>query len=188
MQHSVHVLLLAAGESRRFGHDKLRRELCGRPLIHYCAMASLSSRASGVLAVVRNAETASLLPDSIHAVQCEGALSDSIRKGVEALLNRSCALILLLADQPFVTSAMIDQLIFMHERSDGECISFAVRGEARNPALFPSSMYPSLMQLRGDRGARELLKCASKIECDEQLLSDVDTEEDLIAASLRMCG
>jgi molybdenum cofactor cytidylyltransferase len=98
----------------------------------------------------------------------------SVRAGLTYL--RTCepdidAAIVMLCDQPLVTSELLDMLIDQH-RATGACIvaseyasagprSTSVRGA---PALFHRSLFHELDALRGDAGARRVIaRYVSKI-------------------------
>jgi molybdenum cofactor cytidylyltransferase len=62
-----------------------------------------------------------------------------------------------------------------------EMIASAYAGRQGVPAYFPASAFAGLMELRGDRGARELLQTAKAIDLPDGEV-DVDTMEDLARA------
>ena len=83
--------------------------------------------------------------------------------------------------KPFVTTRTIDLLASTaRERGIAYC---RVGGEIRSPSAFRSEFYADLMALRGDAGAKELIRRnmdrAVGLEVDPVELLDVDTEEDL---------
>jgi molybdenum cofactor cytidylyltransferase len=136
------------------------------------------------------------LPGAVSVIVCTEAskgMSYSIRCGLEALLREEPALdavVVALADQPFITSGMIDGLIrcwserpeldfvatAVHEAEEGEIVLMP-------PAILSRSMFDSLFQLRGDAGARKLFESTDfqgfgLLAVDRQSLFDVDTPAD----------
>ena len=61
----------------------------------------------------------------------------------------------------------------------------AYAGKIGIPAYFPATSFPDLLVLRGDTGARELLRRAASV-ADEGLALDIDTQEDFDRARKRL--
>jgi len=142
----------------------------------------------------------------VSVVECAEAskgMSYSIRCGLEALLREEAALdavVVALADQPFITSGMINRLIrCWSERPELDFVATAVH-EADEagivlmpPAILSRSMFDSLFQLRGDAGARKLFESTDfqgygLLAVDHQTLFDVDTPADFALAKKRYLG
>jgi molybdenum cofactor cytidylyltransferase len=88
---------------------------------------------------------------------------------------------------PRVRHTDIDALIDAFERDGGRTICVPVHeGQRGNPVLWPARFFPDLLQLTGDRGARELLASyadhVSLVEMrDAGVILDVDTPQMLQA-------
>lgn len=172
----VAAVLLAAGRSRRFGEaDKLLAELDGKPLARHAA-DTLAGIGFGALIVVTTPALAGVFPDFAAIVNdCpDEGQSRSIRLGVEAAAGSQAALVAL-ADMPFVSDAHYRRLFAAHER-----LTASSRiGTAMPPALFDRSLFPKLVALEGDQGARALLGGAVLVEAPAGDLRDIDTPDDL---------
>lgn len=177
-------LVLAAGQSRRFGPgDKLLAPLSGRALCeHACAtMRALALEAR--VAVANSPEVGAIFHAAGFEVRPpEGGnqQSDSLRAGVRAAQALGATqLLITLADMPFVPVAHLRQLLELGQvapaaSSDGL--------HALPPAVFPASHFAALCALSGDRGAGALIRDLP----DTQLLAlppdalrDIDTPADL---------
>ncbi|MFC5702180.1 NTP transferase domain-containing protein [Cohnella faecalis] len=119
-----------------------------------------------------------------------GGMSRSLRCGVEALEASDCppdAIVVVLGDQPFVTSGVLTKLIDGWHRAgcpDYFASSPSDEGEAQPPALFGKTMFPALRGQSGDKGARQLFRSPEWIGgvmtiADRSIFADADTEEDL---------
>ena len=113
----VVALLLAAGGSRRMGHPKQLLLWQGASLVRRAAETALGSRCSELLVVLGShaaevsAELGGLpLRTCVNPDWAEG-IASSLRTGVEALGEHADAVLVLLADQPKVDSALLDRLI-----------------------------------------------------------------------------
>jgi CTP:molybdopterin cytidylyltransferase MocA len=86
--------------------------------------------------------------------------------GVSGVVLMSC-------DQVALTPGHLRALVGDPERITGS----AYAGKIGIPAYFPAASFPELLALRGDTGARELLRGAASVT-DESLTLDIDTQED----------
>ena len=109
-------------------------------------------------------------------------MASSLRVGLALTVDDDGALVLL-ADMPDVTGAILDRLIAAFEAApDCAAVAPAHRGRRGNPVLLARRLYASVAALTGDEGARRLLRAADgviEIEIgDESVLMDIDTRED----------
>ena len=184
----VTAVVLAAGGSRRLGRPKQLLVLAGQPLVRRAALAALGSCAAHTLVVTgaqaRDVERAlaGLAVECVHCAGWEKGLAASLRAGVGAALARDphASVLLLLADQPAVDSALLDHLIALHA-SGRELAACHYGGELGVPALFAPRFARELLALDGDRGAKPLLARerarVAAIPFEAGAL-DVDTPED----------
>jgi molybdenum cofactor cytidylyltransferase len=110
-------------------------------------------------------------------------LSSSINKGVTHLESKDYdAILIMLADQPNLDSKYHNQLIDEHHKQPDKIIASSYSGLNGVPAVFPKSYFDKLLNLKGDKGAKDLLN-ASKTEVlgyNTNQLIDIDTTEDYI--------
>jgi len=113
----VSAVVLAAGGSTRMGRPKLALPVRGTPMIRLVVQAARASRCREVIVVLgTHAEIYRPLLDGLDAqivinVDPAEGLGSSIRRGVEAVATDAQGVVILLADQPFVTADVIDRLI-----------------------------------------------------------------------------
>lgn len=172
------VVLLAAGQAKRFGGGKLMAEFHGRPLWERAAETAEAIDFSERVVVIG--------PDStiesrlgwmrVENQFAEQGMGTSIAAGVRALTNCD-RVIIMLADMPLVSRTHLDRLI----AAQGVAFTRYPDGSAGCPAIFPRSVFPLLETLNGDRGARSLgLGDAELIAPPhERQLADVDEACDL---------
>lgn len=179
-------LVLAAGLSKRMGRPKQQVMLRGRPMLDYAVRSFLASKAGEVLVVLRPGITWQA-PESVKTVmnsESSSGISSSLRAGLKALGQQSEGVVVGLGDKPAVLASTIDRLILSHESSDAGILVPTFHGTRGNPVLFVRSLYPSLLKLQGDEGARALMERipASVKEVpvdDEGILLDVNTPADV---------
>ena len=89
-------------------------------------------------------------------------MASSLRIGVEQSRDASGVLVLL-ADMPNVTSAILDRLIDAFEQSGAAAVIPVCRGQAGNPVLLGNVLFSRLARLTGDIGARHLLRALDDV-------------------------
>ncbi len=116
-------------------------------------------------------------------------MSESIRVGM-AKAEEADAVLIVLGDQPFVTSATVDRLIGEYHASKAPVVVPVHHGVRGNPVLFDKSLFPKIKQISGDVGAKSVVagigeRLASVVVEDEGILVDVDTPSDYSKALSR---
>lgn len=211
---AVVAVVLAAGQSSRMGRAKQIEVVDGEPMVVRAVRTALQSDVTQVMVVTGayveavTAVLASCLHEAgsrlrlIHNSEWQTGQASSIRTAIQTLSSprqsseeqgfaasaaermRVNAVIFLPTDQPFVPPALLQQLIHTW-RLGARLVAPLVDGQPRGaPALFDRSLWPELLALQGDVGARPLLqKYRAEIETiptPAQLLRDIDTPQDLV--------
>ena len=198
----IAALVLAAGRSARFeGGHKLLAETGGAPLIAgVMAAISQSDAASIILVTAPDGEpiVAACGPGRWRNVINEAAhegLASSIRAGLRALETTSrsgpgvaayAGVLIVLADMPGVTAELVNALIALSRAHDYNAIVFPAGSDDRqgHPVLWPHALFPELMKLSGDQGAKALLqthreRVVTLPVTDAAAFLDIDTPQDL---------
>ncbi len=159
----MRLVLLAAGNSRRFGENKLLFPLEGKPLYRYMLDRLLLVRAEmgAELVVVTQygeiAQACAGLPTRVLLnPESEKGISTSIRLGLSDIAEIPCAFFV--ADQPYLSEETI--VCFLRAwASSGKGIGcVAHEGESGNPAVFASRYHGALRALAGDRGGKRVIR------------------------------
>lgn len=171
------------------GQDKLSLAYNGTTLGNHAVLAAAASQLEKVLVITRSHVHPSWLDDhpKVTAISCPDSYkgqAESLKCGIrEAVKSGADAALITLADQPFVTTGHIDMLVAMQMESAAPFFATRIRN-IQPPVLFSSKLFPDLLTLSGDHGARELLK-GKLIEqgrfidiSEETPFFDIDTEED----------
>ncbi|MBA2753854.1 MAG: nucleotidyltransferase family protein [Chloroflexia bacterium] len=188
-------IVLAAGRSTRMGAPKPLLPLRGEPLLRHVLRAAIASRLDEVLVVVgfEADRVVAAVGDTGHQVivnpdYLDGQAS-SLRAGVAAISPRSGAVLVLLGDQPEVSTAVIDAVIAVHVGAGAAIVRPSYRGVPGHPVLFERCLVPELLTLSGDTGARDVLRRRAgevrHVEVDTDLPPDVDTPEAFAALVAR---
>ena len=195
---SIAIVILAAGSSSRMGQAKQIVEVDGIPMVLRATTVALKSMAAQVVVVTGAyaAEVSAIMeplcrhyPARIQLIQNDEwptGQASTVRCAVAYLASRCDALLFLPVDQPFVPVALLDQLISVWQ--GGALLAApAVNGQARGaPAIFDHTLFADLLELKGDVGARPLLRRyhANLVTIPAQAawLRDLDTPDDLSKA------
>jgi molybdenum cofactor cytidylyltransferase len=185
----IAALILAAGASARMGRPKQLLDWGGKPLVRVAAEVALAAKLDPLLVVVGGAQAEVMealagLPLRIIANPDYAAgQSTSLRAGIAALGQSTDAVVVLLGDQPFVTAAIVERLIAEWDSSEAAIIAPTYAGQRGNPVLFGRAVFPELLAVPGDQGARAVLAAdRSRVHLvafdDPRPLADIDTPED----------
>lgn len=198
----VSGVVLAAGGSSRMGRPKQLLPLRGKLLLQHVLDAALASCLDEIVVVLgadaERVHGALALPagSRLRVVvnpRYEEGLSESIRCGLAATSSRATTAAILLGDQPGIDAAFIDQMIRAHEVAGKDATRpvFGGTGEQRvpgHPVLFEKALWPELRALRGDEGARRVLReHAERIHEMRSIapgFEDIDTPDDYARAAV----
>ena len=111
-------------------------------------------------------------------------MAASVRAGIAALGDRVDAVVLMTCDQPAVTEAHLRELMQAGSEAGSGAVGSGYAGRIGVPALIPAGLFEELCGLRGDEGARGLLRGRRKIDLPGGEV-DIDTREMLEAAQRR---
>jgi molybdenum cofactor cytidylyltransferase len=184
----IAIVILAAGTSSRLGRPKQLLPLGGEPLLRHSIRNAQASRADEVLLVLgsRAAEIQAAVGELGHRTVVNPAFADgqstSMVAGIDALDGNVQAAIMMLGDQPTVSTATLNALIERFKRSPSAIVQASYDFKPGNPVLFDRSMFPALLAVTGDRGARDVIKqhrdALVLVEMEQSAPPDVDSDED----------
>jgi molybdenum cofactor cytidylyltransferase len=190
----VTAIILAAGQSRRMGGpNKLLASFDGKPLVRRIAEQALASKANPVIVVTghRGEDVSDTLAGLeiriVHNPDFADGLATSLKTGLAAVPASASGALILLADMPNVTHAVIDRLVDAFRARQGAAIVLPTfNGKRGNPVLWPRAFFPELLEVSGDTGARHILSrhedALERVEIGAAASVDVDTPEALAAA------
>jgi molybdenum cofactor cytidylyltransferase len=157
------VIVLAGGRSSRMGAHKLLLPLGDAPVIVHSARQALASGLRPVVVVVGHEGDllrAALAPLSVvialNAQYHEG-IASSLRAGIAVLDASVTGVVITLGDQPLLPAAHLVALVAHARATSAATVATRYAEHSGNPIYFGRSVFPELLRLRGDQGARALL-------------------------------
>jgi len=173
----IAAVVLAAGLARRMGRQKLLLQLQGKAVVRW-SVEHLLGHVEDVVVVTGPDDTA--IREALGDLAVRFAVNPrpqdgqgtSIAAGVAALKPWTTAALIALGDQPRMPGAVVPALL------DAP----VYRGVQGTPVLFSSEVFGELRTLKGDAGARAVVKenpeRVETVAFDLAMPPDVDTPED----------
>jgi molybdenum cofactor cytidylyltransferase len=182
----VSAILLAAGEAKRMGKLKQLMPLGSTTMAEQTIDNLLSSGVSEVIVVlghkaeeVRKRIAGRPIKIVVNPIYLQG-MATSIAAGLKSVDSQAQAVMLALADQPFVDSPTINRLIEEFQNHDKGIAIPTYKGRRGHPLIFSIKYKAQLSRLKGDIGGREIIKRHPEdilevaVDC-EGIVIDIDT-------------
>jgi len=161
---TIHAVVLAAGESRRFQTCKQLAMLDGETLVHRAARLARECCGDNTILVVghRGDEVADAAGDQCRFLLVNDHYADgfgtSIALAARAVHGSADAMLLLLVDQPLIKMRHLRHIIDKWSGADDEIVASGFDDALGPPVLMPGAAIACLRDLTGDRGAKALLR------------------------------
>jgi molybdenum cofactor cytidylyltransferase len=182
---TVSAILLAAGEARRMGRLKQLMPLGSSTMVEQTIDNLLASSVGEVIVVLghKAEEVREKIADRpikimLNPMYSQG-MGTSIAAGLNLVDSQAGAIMLALADQPFVDSPTIDKLIEEFKAHDKGIAIPTYRGQRGHPIIFSIKYKAPLSGLTSDIGGREIIKehpedvLEVAVDC-EGIITDID--------------
>jgi molybdenum cofactor cytidylyltransferase len=190
-------IILAAGEGKRIGQHKLMLPLGTKTVIDWVLEAVVKSKLGKIILVVQPDDNKITKRGTKYKYRVtvvsnpdyKDGMSTSLQKALVELDNQKNidGFCVMLGDQPFINSNIINLLIKAFQKGNKEIIVPYYQGKSGNPVLFDIAWKEDFMKITGDMGGRLLIRAypdkVKKVAMkDNAILFDIDKEEDYIKA------
>ena len=186
-------IVLAAGTGTRFGGTKQLEVLEGKPIAQHAIDTLAAAGLDEILVVTGHdaeaVEAALALPRQgrfVRNPRYRDGQSTSLAAAFHDIAEDSEAAVVLMADQPGVTSGVVAALVARFRATRKEIVRAAYR-DGPGPALLSREIYAEAGHLHGDVGARVLMashpEWVEEVPIDAEVPNDIDTRDDLAATS-----
>ena len=186
----IAALLLAAGGSSRLGAPKQLLQWGDTTLLGH-VLDTLRELPFDEVFVVIGANGDEILDkvdlsgtSVIENPEWEEGMASSLRVGLDAVLrlSRADAVVIFLGDQPDISKEVVNGLIEARRSTKRQAIVPKYRYAWGNPVMVERSLWPRLMSLEGDEGAKRLLQAhpdwVHEVWFEQRPPRDIDTRAD----------
>jgi molybdenum cofactor cytidylyltransferase len=190
----IPALVLAAGQSRRMGEQKLLLPIAGRPMITAVVDQLLLCPVTPVLVVV--GPDSERIRRALAGRRVQFVVNDrpdsemlhSVRCGLQAVAREACGVLIALGDQPAITREIVVALINAFHTLERGIVVPTYQGRRGHPLLLAARYFPEVLTQHDQVGLRGLLAThthdVSEIEIDAPaILQDIDTPADYMRAA-----
>lgn len=190
IMNNTAIIILAAGNSSRFGSTKQLLQFNNKTLLHHVIDEAIESGAEPIIVVTgANAEEIS---NAIKNENVEIVLNENWKQGmasgIVAGLKKAITLnndveniIIAVCDQPFISSSLFKQLYQAKEDNTKNIVASAYADTIGTPVLFTQKYFDVLLTLTGDEGAKKILKAndedVAAVDFPQGAV-DIDTQKD----------
>lgn len=180
-------VVLAAGESRRFGRPKQLVDWNGEPLIRHVVKRAVNTNLYKVFVITGAYHkditiTFGDLPViNIYNPGWQEGQSSSIRLALKHLKEDISGVMFILADQPYISNDLIYKLIDTHSLTLSPILAPIVENQRGNPVLFDRITFSALVTLSGNQGGRYIFDRfpIQYVKWDDpKIFVDIDTQKD----------
>ncbi|MDZ7704868.1 MAG: nucleotidyltransferase family protein [Trueperaceae bacterium] len=186
MPERIAAIVLAAGESRRMGRPKLLLQHAGETLLARALRITAPVTSSTTVVVGAYAER--YTPEArrlgaavVYNPDWPQGMASSLVVGLDALSAEVSATLIVLPDQPFVTTDHLQNLLDTHHATGTPLVvsRYADSDVTGAPVLLHRSLFDAARRLSGDRGAKHLARHAPTAEVVLDNPKDIDTPADV---------
>jgi molybdenum cofactor cytidylyltransferase len=185
----IGAVILAAGQSRRMGRNKLLLPFGASTVIETIVSEVAACRAVGDIVVVTGYEREQVIVQlATYPVRCvfnpDYAQSDmlvSIQIGLRALSEDVAAVLIVLGDQPRLRREIVQRVVDAYEPGSLIVPSFQLR--RGHPILIDRALWPAILARPPEATLRDVIRANELriryvVAADDSVLHDMDTPED----------
>ena len=185
----VAAIILAAGASTRMGEPKQLLPVGGQPMVRRVTEAVCAAGLAQVVVVIgAHAEAVGqaligLPVELVHNEKWPEGMTSSLHAGLRALRPEIQAALVVLADQPWLTAALIQALADCYCTTGAPVVAPFHQGQRGQPVLFDRALFAELLAAVDDNSRRELIARhwdhMARVDVqDPATLCDIDTRQD----------
>ena len=189
----ISAILLAAGQSKRLRYEnKLIKNYKGEHLIHHILKSLIKSKVNKIIVVLghesRKIKKIVLKSKKIIFVvnsSYKKGISSSIKSGLKKISKKNIGFLIVHADMPLISKRILNTLCSAIKTKNKEIFVPVYKKKIGNPLAFKYSMIQYFRKIKGDRGAKKLIRLyKSKVQMvnikSKSILIDFDQPKDFL--------
>ena len=185
----IWAMVLAAGESRRMGKPKLLLPFKGKTIIEAVVESAIRSEVDKVLVVVGSerekveAKIKNFPVEIAYNRDFRSGMLSSIQCGFKALPENAQAVLVILGDQPSISSEVINKIIAAYKKTGRGIVLPVYKKDRGHPVLIDTKYRQEIERLNPNLGLRELVYNRPEDILEVKVrtsgvLRDIDTADD----------
>ena len=189
----ISTIVLAAGQSKRMGGDnKLIKKYNKKYLINHIVATLIKSKVNKIIVVlgfqsskVRKIIVKNKKINFVFNKNYKSGMASSIKVGLRRISKRSIGFLIVQADMPKISRKIINKLYEAIKSKDKEIFVPTYKRKLGNPVGFKYSMLKTLKKIKGDKGAKKIIKKNKKklylIKVNSKsIFNDLNTPRDFL--------
>lgn len=167
MSEHCAAIVLAAGASTRLGQPKQLLNLNGESLLRRTVRLALESGCKPVFVILgfeaarMQQELSGLEANPVINEDWRTGMGSSLRSGITAAKKEtpeSQKVLVLLCDQPALSTELLSHLLRTSTEAKSLIAASSYAGRLGVPAIFDRQLFPELLKVEGDQGARSIIQ------------------------------
>jgi len=166
----ISAILLAAGQSRRMnGENKLLKKYKKKYLINHILSSLIKSKINKVFVVLgfQNSKVKKIIAKNkkirfVYNKNYKSGMASSIKAGLKRISKKNTGFLIAQADMPLISKKIINSLYYAVKNNDKAIVVPIYKTKMGNPIGFNSSMIKILNKIKGDTGAKKMVKSNKK--------------------------
>jgi molybdenum cofactor cytidylyltransferase len=181
-------IVLAAGTSTRMGRNKLLLQVGGESLLRRAVRRAAAARLHPLLVVL--GYDADAAAESIADLPCRPivnpdyamGITTSLQAGVRAVPSDAAAVVVVLADMPFVTTGMIAAVVARYRETRAPLVVSEYGDVNAPPSLYDRRLFDELLEMKGEGCGKRVVRRhraeAVAVRWPAAALTDLDVPDD----------
>lgn len=191
----ISAIVLASGNSKRMGENKLLMKYKGKSIISYSLEELIKSNVDEIVVITKYDE----IKELVNSIKLKSknydinirfkvvnnlffykGQSESIKLGILNCKENNNYMFLV-GDQPLIKKKVINTLIDKFKENNDFIVIPRNKKKNGNPVIFPNSYKKELLKLEGDIGGRVIIKKSTNktyVDIEEKYLFDIDDIND----------
>lgn len=165
---SIGAVILAAGMSKRMGQPKVLMRLDGKMLVHYPIQLAIIHQLQPIVVIagkyideMKKSLKVMQTVDFVFNHDYEIGMASSLKLGIQTVEAKVDAVIVFLADQPFIPNEVVQSLMeqyMLHKEEGVKIVRPRYDGVLGHPILFDRSLFNEFKNINGDQGGRNIIQ------------------------------